>query len=76
MIKHLERITRPITKLIQELSTAKHGAINQELKAIFELFYSGDMLLSEVADELHRSRRTISARRYMLVQKAIAYLGL
>ena len=75
-IKKLERITRPITKLIQELSTAKQGTINQELKKIFELFYVSGLLLSDVANELHRSYRTLSSRRYKLVIRTIEYLGL
>lgn len=75
-IKNLERVTRPITKLIHDLSTAKQGSINQELMKILELFYVGGMLLSDVMDELHRSRRTLSSRRYELVIKTIRYLGL
>ena len=74
-IKRLRRNTAPITELINDMSTAKEGTKNYDYKMLIELFYFGGLLLSEIADELHKSRRTLSQRRQSLVLKAAGYLG-
>lgn len=75
-IKHLERMTMPITKLINDVSMARKNTKNYDYKMLIKLFYFDGLLLSEVADELKKSKRTVSSRRYSIVMKAADYLGL
>ena len=77
-IKRLQRSTAPITKLIEDLKNLSNNVNSRikEYEKVLELFYFGGVSLSEIAAELHRSRRTISARRHSLVMKAAGYLGL
>ena len=68
-IRRLERITSPITKLIEDME-------RPEQKEILEQFYFSGVPLCEVAESLHLSKRTLSRRRKFLVLKALEYLGL
>ena len=74
-IQRLERITKPITKLMEDVKRMK-GTNHLEQKEILEQFYFSGVPLSEVADSLHRSKRTLSRRRKFLVYKIMEYLGL
>jgi len=79
-IKHLERCTSPITRLIQEIKkcvgkSSKYAPV-RDYEILLDSFYFGGYTLYDVAEETKRSRRTLSSRRKKLVQKAADYLGL
>ena len=75
-IKRLQHNTVPITNLIADIEKIRHSRKNEEYRQILIMFYFSDYSLTEVADELHMSMRTISRRRRSLVFKTIGYLGI
>ncbi len=77
-IRHLERWTKPITKLIADLNSpyALSGSKNTDLLQILNLMYFGENPPKEVMNELKIPDRTFTRRRRELVRIAIDYLGL
>ena len=77
-IKHLERWTKPITKLIADLNNpyTLSGSKNADLLQILNLMYLGENPPKEVMSELKIPDRTFTRRRRELVRIAIDYLGL
>ena len=77
-IKHLERWTKPITKLIADLNNpyTLSGSKNTDLLQILNLMYFGENPPKEVMTELKIPDRTFTRRRRELVRIAIDYLGL
>lgn len=74
----LERWTKPIERLIEDLSSplVLDGSINAELRGILELRYLGGNTWERTADELNMGRSTYWRKRQILVEKAVRYLGL
>ena len=75
-IKRLQHNTVPITHLIDDLRKFRQSKMIKDFRQILELFYFGGCTLSETADELHLSTKTISRRRRSLIFRAIGYLGI
>ncbi len=67
-IKYLERLTNPISKLINDL--------NDDFLQILKLMYFEDNTQKKVMIELNIPKRTFLRRREKLVNLAIIYLGL
>ena len=77
-IKHLERWTNPITKLVADLNNpyTLSGSKNTDLLKILNFMYFGENPPKQVMSELKISDRTFTRRRRELVRIAIDYLGL
>ena len=77
-IKFLERYTKPITELINDLTSPEvlNGSNNAALMEILKLLYFGSNTPDAVIEELKISRRTFFTRRRQLVYVAIGYLAL
>ena len=77
-ISHLERWTKPITKLQADLNNpyTLSGSKNTDLLQILNLMYFGENSPKKVMTELKISDRTFTRRRRELVRIAIDYLGL
>ena len=75
-IKRLQHNTVPITALISDIEKIRHSRKNEEYRQILLMFYFSDYSLSEVADKLHVSIKTIFRRRRSLVFRVIGYLGI
>ena len=77
-IQALERYTKPITGMIEDLTTpdSLNGSNNEAMMEILRLMYFGGNLPDSIIDELKISRRTFFSRRRTLVYIAITYLAL
>ena len=77
-IQLLERRTKPITKLKEDLNGTEilEGSKKTDLLQILQLMYFGENQPKQVMAELKLSRRTFARRRNMLVRLTIEYLGL
>ena len=79
-IKNLERDTIPITRFVNDVyksaAIASKFSPTRDFQALLDLFYFGGFTLSEVAESVKKSRRTLCSRRKSLVLKAADYLGL
>ena len=77
-IRRLERNTKPITQLIQDLRTpyALDKSRNTDYLKIIELYYFGGNSLDAVSQEMHCSRSTLFYRRRGLIQLTVGYLGI
>ena len=77
-IQMLERYTKPITGMIEDLTTpdSLNGSNNEAMMEILRLMYFGGNLPDSIIDELKISRRTFFSRRRTLVYIAISYLAL
>ena len=77
-IRYLERRTKPITNLLEDLNSAEmlDGSKKADMMQILTLMYFGENKPKQVIDELKMPRRTFTRRRNELVHLAIAYLGL
>ena len=77
-IQLLERYTKPITELINDLTSPEvlNGSNNAALMEILKLLYFGSNTPDAVIEELKISRRTFFTRRRQLVYVAIGYLAL
>ncbi|MBQ6664904.1 MAG: hypothetical protein IJM68_04870 [Synergistaceae bacterium] len=77
-IKVLERKTKPITELIQDLTSPEvlDGSNNKALMEILRLMYFGGNPPDAIIDELKIARRTFFKRRRELVYVTIGYLAL
>ena len=73
-IQRLERLTKPITKLMEGLND--DNPKKADMKKILELMYFRGNQPKQVMTELKVSRRTFARRRNMLVRLTIDYLGL
>ena len=73
-IQLLERRTKPITKLMEDLNG--DNPKKADMKQILELMYFRGNQPKQVMTELKVSRRTFARRRNMLVRLTIDYLGL
>ena len=73
-IKYLERLTKPITKLVEDLDG--DSPKKADMKKILELMYFRENQPKQVMAKLKLSRRTFARRRDMLVRLTIDYLGL
>ena len=76
-IESLERITMPITQLIEDLTAPEvlEYSDNKVLMDILRLMYFGKNPPDAVIDELKIARTTFFKRRYELVNMAISYLA-
>lgn len=76
-IKQLERLTKPITKLINDLDTPENlkGSNNKVMLEILKLMYFGKNNSGVIADELHMAKRTFLRLRRELVYIAMGYLA-
>lgn len=76
-IRVIERFTKPITKLIEDLSAPENlkGSDNKLFLDILKLIYFGKNIPDVVIDELNVSRRTFFRFRRDLVYLAIGYLA-
>ena len=77
-IKQLERITKPLTLLIENLNAPEvlDGSENKMLYEILRLMYLGKNIPDAIIEELKIARRTFFNRRRELVNLAVSYLGL
>ena len=77
-ILHLERWTRPIERLMEDLGSpfVLEGSVKRELLAILKLHYLGGNTWGRTVDELSLGRTTFFQRKKELVQTAARYLGL
>ena len=77
-IRHIERWTNPITKLIADLNNpyTLAGSKNIDLLHLLNFMYFGENTPKEVMNELKISNRTFTRRRKELVNITIDYLGL
>ena len=77
-IKQLERITKPLTLLMENLNAPEvlDGSENKILYEILRLMYLGKNIPDAIIDELKIARRTFFKRRRNLVNLAVSYLGL
>ena len=77
-IKILERWTRPITQLIEDLTAPEvlKYSENKGLMEILKLMYFGKNPPDAIIEALNIARRTFYNRRRELVNMAISYLAL
>ena len=77
-IKKLERVTQPITRLINDLNSDENleGSNNKMLYEVLKLMYFGKNKPVSIRDELAISKRSFSFFRVELVKTAIDYLAL
>ena len=76
-IQQLERVTKPITKLINDLDAPENleGSNNKIIFEILKLMYFGKNTSDAIIDELHISRRSFLRLRQDLVYMAMGYLA-
>ena len=76
-IHTLERFTKPIVKLIEDLNAPENleGSNNKILLSILKLMYFGKNIPDDIADELKIAKRTFFKYRRELVYTAIEYLA-
>ena len=72
-IKYLERLTKPITKLVEDLDG--DSPKKADMKKILELMYFRENQPKQVMAEMKMPKRTFTRRREALVRLAIEYLG-
>ena len=74
----LERWTKPIERLLEDLSSplVLEGSANAELRGILELWYLGGNTWERTAYELNMGRSNYWSKRQKLLEKAVRYLGL
>ena len=77
-IRKLERWTKPITLLMNDLTSpdSLDTSHNKELYEVLRLMYLGKNQPDAIIDELRVARRTLARRRREVVLTAINYLGL
>ena len=77
-IRTLERYTKPITELVEDLTSPDvlNGSNNMALMEILRLMYFGGNTPDVIIDELNIARRTFFKRRRQLVCVTISYLAL
>ena len=77
-IQKLERYTKPISQLIEDLSAPENlkGSMNRILFEVMKLFYFGKNLPEVIMEELNIAYRTFIRRRRELVFMAIGYLAI
>ncbi|MBQ4468666.1 MAG: DUF1492 domain-containing protein [Synergistaceae bacterium] len=77
-ISKLERITKPITKLISDLNGEEilNGSRNKDLMQILRLLYFGNNTPEAIMQELNIAKTTYFKRRQELVFTTIDYMGL
>lgn len=77
-IRYLERLTKPITALIEDLNSPDvlNGSYKTSLMEIVRLFYFGQNVLEVILKELNLTRRTFFRLRRELIYLAICYLAL
>ena len=77
-IRWLERYTKPITQLIEDLTAPEvlEYSENKALMDILRLMYFGKNPPDVIIEELKIARRTFFKRRRELVNMAISYLAL
>ena len=76
-IRYIERVTTPITQLIQELNNPKIKSNSKysDFRIILDLYYFSGNPIDIVAQEIHCSRTTLFNKRIALVKMAVGYLG-
>ena len=77
-IRKLERITKPITQLIDDLTAPEvlEYSNNKGLMDIMKLLYFGKNPPESVIEELKIAKRTFYRQRRELVNMAVSYLAL
>ncbi|MBR0315975.1 MAG: DUF1492 domain-containing protein [Synergistaceae bacterium] len=77
-IKTLERNTKPITQMIDDLSTLENlkSSNNKILLQILKLFYFGQNIPDEIIEKMKIAKRTFFKWRSQLVKVVIGYLAL
>ena len=76
-IQVLERYTKPITKLMEDLNAPENleGSDNEILLQILKLMYFGRNVPDAIIDELRIAKRTFFYKRHELVIMTISYLA-
>ena len=77
-ILYLERWTRPIGSLMEDLESpfVLEGSVKRDLLAILNLRYLDGNTWDRTADELNLGRTTFFRRKKELIETAARYLGL
>ena len=77
-IKHLERLTRPITSLIDDLNSEDvlNGSHKKELMHVLRLLYFGCNTPEAIMGALNIAKSTYFKRRHEIVCITICYMGL
>ena len=77
-IRYLERHTKPITQLIEDLTAPEvlEYSENKMLMEIMKLMYFGKNPPESIMNELNIARTTFFKRRRELVNMAVSYLAL
>ncbi len=77
-IRKLERLTSPITQLIEDLTAPEvlEYSDNKVLMALMKLLYFGNNPSESIIAELNIARRTFFRQRRELVNMAVSYLAL
>ena len=77
-IKYLERLTKPITTLIEDLNSPDvlNGSYKAELMEVLRLYYFGQNLVEVILEKLNFAERTFYKKRRELVHITICYLAL
>ena len=77
-IKYLERLTKPITTLIEDLNSPDvlNGSYKANLMDVLRLYYFGQNLLEVILERLNLAKRTFFRLRRELIYIAICYLAL
>ncbi len=77
-IRMLERCTKPITSLIEDLTSPNvlNGSNNAAMMDVMRLLYFGGNTPDVIIDELKIARRTFFRIRHALVCTTIVYLAL
>ena len=76
-IRILERLTRPITRLIQDLTApyVREGSVKAEMYSLMELYYFGQNTVEIVLSELHIGKHGMYNLRRDLVKLLMRYMG-
>ena len=77
-IKYLERLTKPITTLIEDLNSPDvlNGSYKANLMDVLRLYYFGQNIIEAIIEKLNVTERTLRRWRRELIYITICYLAL
>lgn len=77
-IRYLERLTKPITTLIEDLNSPDvlNGSYKANLMEVLRLFYFGQNIIDVIIEKLNITERTLRRWRREVVYITICYLAL
>ena len=77
-IKYLERLTKPITTLIEDLNSSDvlNGSYKANLMDVLRLYYFGQNIIEAIIEKLNVTERTLRRWRRELIYITICYLAL